>query len=301
MNTDDKVYQPEVITENPFPGGDVSVPANPATAPNTYTPTTTKVEAPFPKKKIAVELLSQAINTRNKKILQEFELQQSGGLQIGNFENGVTGDLRITPNGITARDSAGITTFAIDATTGDAIFRGTIRAGSIITGGTITNEAGDIIIDDDGLVSSNSFRSTSVEYNSNFTTTATSASPVQVTNMSLTLPTLTRSTNILIFTNATIYGTPTSAGDFEGETFIQVYYDTPTSSDNSFGNPLRYRMSTIAGESRGDVNTVSGSFFLTVPAGSNTIKLMMYKADYGVGNYTAAGLGFQLIYLILGS
>lgn len=129
---DDKVYTPEIIVENPFPGQDMPVVFAPTASPaGTYTPTTTK-EKSFPKKRTAVELLSTALNTRSRKILEEFELVQSGGIKVGNFEDGISGDLRITPNGITARDVAGIITFAIDGTDGSATFKGTVQANSVI-------------------------------------------------------------------------------------------------------------------------------------------------------------------------
>lgn len=129
-----KLYEPEIIQENPFPTEPQLVPfAGQRNPKGTFTPKVSKDKA-FPTRRTAIELLSTALNTRSKRILQEFQLQDSGGLKVGDFKQGASGDLRITPNGITARDIAGITTFAIDATTGDAIFIGTIRAGTIISG-----------------------------------------------------------------------------------------------------------------------------------------------------------------------
>ena len=131
---DDKVYTPEVIIENPFPQGTSAVAGTTQNVSGgNYAPATTK-EKTFPTKRVAVELLSTALNTRSRKILQEFELAQSGAIQIGDFKEGLTGDLRLTPNGLTARDVAGITTFAIDGTTGSAVFKGEIQAGALISG-----------------------------------------------------------------------------------------------------------------------------------------------------------------------
>jgi len=128
----DKIYRPEEILDVPFPGEPepVSLPGqtNPA---GTFGLTTTKPKS-FPTKKIAVELLSTALNTRSKKVLQEFELQDTGGFKVGTFKSGISGDLRITPNGLTARDIAGLTTFAIDGDTGDAVFKGIVQAGAVI-------------------------------------------------------------------------------------------------------------------------------------------------------------------------
>lgn len=136
----DKNYEPEIISETPFP--DEPIVLDTQTKPSSggnYTPTTTK-EKTFPEKRTAVELLSTALNTRSRKILEEFELQQSGGLKIGDYKSGVSGDLRLTPNGMTARNKSGITTLAVDGDTGDAIFAGQVRAGSTIVADTIITE-----------------------------------------------------------------------------------------------------------------------------------------------------------------
>ncbi len=134
--SEEKVYTPEVVEENPFPGGvepTTFTPANPA---GTYTPTTQKAKS-FPVKKAAVELLSTALNTRSRKVLGSFDLEQSGGFQVGKFEEGISGEMAITPNGLAARNSAGLYTIVIDAETGNAIFAGELRSGTLITGDII--------------------------------------------------------------------------------------------------------------------------------------------------------------------
>jgi len=130
----EKVYTNEIIVESPFPGEPepVALPSQPNPA-GTFSPTTTKAKS-FPTRKIAVELIGQALNTRSKKILQEFALQDSGGFKIGNFKEGVSGDVKITPNGIVARDIAGLITIAMYGADGSGVFKGSIQAGSIITG-----------------------------------------------------------------------------------------------------------------------------------------------------------------------
>jgi len=131
---EEKVYSPEVIEETPFPGADEHfTDVSQSTSNDTYSPQTIKNNKP-PTRRIATELIGQALNTRSKKILQEFELTQSGGFQVGNYKEGTSGDLRITPNGLTARDVAGVTTFAIDGDSGDAVFKGTIQAGAVVSG-----------------------------------------------------------------------------------------------------------------------------------------------------------------------
>lgn len=135
---DEKVYTTEVITETPFPTDQTQVTQQADSLPSGTYSTTVVKERPLPKPRVAAELIGQALNTRSKKVLQEFDLESSGGFKVGNFEEGVSGDLRITPNGLTARDQSGITTFAIDGTTGDAVFKGTIQAGSLIADSIVT-------------------------------------------------------------------------------------------------------------------------------------------------------------------
>ena len=149
MAEDLKVYQPLEISDAPFPieGGEPPAAATPAAGQDAYTPKTIQDKA-FPVKRVAVELLSTALNTRSKKILQEFQFTESGALQVGKYEDGVSGDIRISPAGITARDSAGITTFALDGDSGDAVFKGQIRSGSLVTGEVIVGNNSVII---DGL------------------------------------------------------------------------------------------------------------------------------------------------------
>ena len=127
-------YYPTVIEETPFPGDpEILSQETQQTSGGNFSSVQTN-DKPLPRKRTAVELLSTALNTRSRNILQEFELQQSGAIKIGDFKEGLSGDIRLTPNGITARDIAGLTTFALDGTTGDAVFKGTLQAGTLIGG-----------------------------------------------------------------------------------------------------------------------------------------------------------------------
>lgn len=132
-----KFETPKVVEEAPLPSSDDY---NPITAggggskSGIFEPPAVEKQQLFPLRKVATELISSVLNTKSKAILQSFQLTQSGGFQIGTYQNGVTGDLRITPTGITGRNSAGITTFGIDAETGDAVFAGQIQGESVVTG-----------------------------------------------------------------------------------------------------------------------------------------------------------------------
>ena len=102
----------------------------------------------MPAKKIAQEVISKALNTSTRKILGEFKFTPSGALQIGNYEDGQAGDIRISPGGIVARNLSGETTFSIDGDSGNATFKGIIQAGAVVAGAV---QVGDekILIDGD--------------------------------------------------------------------------------------------------------------------------------------------------------
>ena len=150
---DNKVFEPEVITESPYPNEVASsVPTNEqSSATGTFTSQTIK-ETKLPQKKISHELISTAMNTKSRKVLEEFTLQQSGGFKIGNYQEGTSGEVSITPNGIVAKNSSGINTIVIDGSTGDAIFAGEIRSGSTVTGSVEITD-GYIAMYNDGLLS----------------------------------------------------------------------------------------------------------------------------------------------------
>lgn len=145
----EKVYTPEVIEENPIPGqsGVVTFEASQSSSQTTgqTSPATIK-EQVIPTKKIATELISSNLNTRSRKILGEFQFTPSGAIQIGNYQEGNNGDIRISPDGIVARDRNGNTTFALDGTDGSAVFAGTIQAGTLISGAVAVGD-GNILID----------------------------------------------------------------------------------------------------------------------------------------------------------
>lgn len=88
--------------------------------------------------------IDDRLDTSAKTILDGFTFGASGALQIGTYEAGVSGDVKISPAGIVGRDKTNKTTFTIDGTTGDASFAGslsaptgTLGALTIATGGNI--------------------------------------------------------------------------------------------------------------------------------------------------------------------
>lgn len=132
--TDDKikVFHPEVINETPLPNQTEADFGVQTAGGQTYYPTEIP-DNPFPERKVANELISSSLNTKSKKILAEYQFTPHGAIQIGKYQSGKSGDIRISPDGLVGRNKQGQTTFAIDGDTGDATFLGRILAGSVIT------------------------------------------------------------------------------------------------------------------------------------------------------------------------
>lgn len=133
-----KVYYPETIEQNPLPvtqepQGNLETSSKSKVSGNiVYSPEISSQNG-LPANIIARNTISSSINTQSRRILGNFQFGVLGAIQIGKYVNGTSGDIKLSPNGITGRNSAGITTFTIDGTTGDATFLGTIYA----TAGTI--------------------------------------------------------------------------------------------------------------------------------------------------------------------
>lgn len=82
------------------------------------------------------------LDTSAKEILGDFTFGASGALQIGTYKAGVSGDIKIAPTGIVARNSSDDNTFTLNGTTGNATFGGELVSASgtfgTITAGTIS-------------------------------------------------------------------------------------------------------------------------------------------------------------------
>lgn len=144
-----KIYTPEVIADTPFPitGEDSTVESTSSSTQSTKGVYGSKVTAEknFPLKMVAKELFSTAINTISKKILKTFEFAKSGAIQIGEYIHGLSGEIKISPDGIVAKNKDGNTTFALDGDTGNAIFSGDIRASTFATDYFNVDNKGNVI------------------------------------------------------------------------------------------------------------------------------------------------------------
>lgn len=280
----DTNYEPEIAQENPFPGETlIADTQGKSSTSGNLTPITSK-EKTFPKKRTAVELLSTALNTRSRKILEEFELQQSGGLKIGDFKEGLSGDVRITPNGITARNIAGLTTFAIDGDTGDAVFKGEVRSGSILTGGVIIeDENGQTIIDGIGLVSTSSF-SKSDSSNDALAQVISSTATEDVTGATL---------NITLAREALVYFPFNIQGYIAGDADAHIF-------PNIGGVvPLAETMHIVLTVGNDALATYSSYHIALLPAGTTTYKLQANLSRDAGGELTITR--YKMSYIVLGS
>lgn len=134
MTDINKIYTPEVIKDTDFPASEsASLTTSGQVAGDTYQPDTI-TEQPFPISVVANELINNVINTRSQKILGKFRFTPSGAIQVGQYKSGVSGDIKISPDGIVALNKSGDNTFILDGESGDAAFSGTIFAGNLITG-----------------------------------------------------------------------------------------------------------------------------------------------------------------------
>ncbi|MHA1400150.1 MAG: hypothetical protein ACTSQE_07360 [Candidatus Heimdallarchaeaceae archaeon] len=143
------ILTPETIQEQPLPTTTVSgtiAQYEDKSTKSVFVPDGQK-DITYPTQTIANNVIADSIDSQSRRILADYEFGQYGGIQVGKYVNGSSGDIRISPNGMLGRNSDGDTTFSIDGTTGDASFAGTISAGSVIAGKTEIGDDGNVYID----------------------------------------------------------------------------------------------------------------------------------------------------------
>lgn len=299
----EKVYEPETIPDQSLPGEEEVASVGTSTrAGETHSPTSIK-EKVIAKAKVARVLVSESLDTLSKRILGVFEFGKSGAIQIGEQKEGESGDIRISANGFLARNQAGETTVGIDGSTGNATFKGTVQAGSIISeseliGGSVNindrflvDEEGKVTIKDDvdttiidakGLVSTASFVGDTVSKNADQTFNNTNWTDISSLTLSFTLA---RAARVLFM--ATVTGYYNAMG---GQ--LQVRFNL---NGNGVGPLMGFGYVDTA-------ETVSAQFIIDVPAGSNIIKLQ--ARDDGLGGSSgvvnATRMPAVLNYVILG-
>ena len=196
---------PTVIVDQPIPllDGSQTAPSGTASAsPETVLVPTTQVDQAFPQAIIARETISQSLNTESKRILGSYGFEQNGAIAIGTFQQGVSGEVDISPDGITAKNVNGDTTFALDGTTGDATFKGTVEA----NGFTIADENGIRSIGNFGVYT---------QVNDGANQSFTSATYSDVTGATITV-TPTNTVTYLIMASQNGYLAGQAGGDWSG-------------------------------------------------------------------------------------
>lgn len=135
MDDISKVYTPVTIADAPMPSQNMS------TSQQTTTPSTGSVSSPNtmpntspPTQRIAVNVIGSVLDTQTRRIIRQFTFTPTGAMQIGDYTQGEQGDIRISSEGIVARNSGGNETFSLDGDTGDATFAGRLQTGSLIAG-----------------------------------------------------------------------------------------------------------------------------------------------------------------------
>ena len=132
---DEKTYSPIVVDEVPFPTHtEVAQDTTGQSGSENNFSQKEMQPARIPRKIVAQETIGSALNTKSRKILAEFTFTELGAIAIGRYQNGISGDIRITPAGFVARNTSGDITVSVDGETGNAVFAGELRSGTLITG-----------------------------------------------------------------------------------------------------------------------------------------------------------------------
>lgn len=130
------VQYPETIEYIPFPvyTEQVVYPQTSTSVKDVQEPAKVNTPNTFPITPLSYDVLSKTIDTKRGKILGNYTFTENGAIKVGKYESGVSGEVAITPNGITAKNVNNETTISIDGSTGDVAVKGTLQAGSVIAG-----------------------------------------------------------------------------------------------------------------------------------------------------------------------
>lgn len=135
---------PQVISNQPIPILDTTVDDQNETAVTTNMPQAVSADAVQPATitdtaiatpPVASDVVGTSLDTQQRLILGEYSFGNVGAMQVGTFEQGVSGYVRLSPTGILAVDDENNTTFSVDATTGQAYFSGGVQIGGVTGAG----------------------------------------------------------------------------------------------------------------------------------------------------------------------
>jgi len=204
---------------------------------------------------LVTDIVNGKLDTSAKTILDAFTFGVSGALQIGTYVNGVSGDTRISPNGILARNASGVNTFAIDGTTGALTLLGSITSTSGSIGGW-------------------SIGATTLSATSGGNTTTLSSGATAFSAGPTASPTTTiTQAGVLSATGASITGTITATAGTIGNWTI---------SGNSFSTPSN---NIFIGLNAGRINTAQENIFIGYNVGDSTDNINS-NSNVCIGSYS---------------
>lgn len=299
----DKTYYPEEIQDVPLPGMDaVTLPIETSSLHATDYSGNAKPyqlnDASLPGKMIAKETIGKAFNTKSRKILDGFEFTESGALQIGKFIIDENGDIRISPAGIIARNRDGETSFLLDGETGDALFKGDVRASTFTNDFFTVDDRGNVIAQSIKLADS-TFVGSSAGLGLNFPNAAP-GDDVSGSSFSVTIN--GRSKIILIVVNVSGHvEIDTGSTPYAGNGFVALIVDgsqvraTNISGGNSGTDVTGYGVGAFVPIGSGGMN-----YLATLAPGTHTIKLKA-GIDTLAGDPRFSMYSFDISYLTLGN
>jgi len=203
----DDVLKPVVIEEIPFPELNLSTSGSNSSGNSTILTPLETIERKLPDTFVSRTVIADSLNTQSRKILSDYSFGEYGSISIGKYQAGVSGDIKISPNGIVTRNKNGETTIGLDGDTGDATFKGQLLAGNVITGGIDITGAGAInfndgtnkaVLDASGLVSTNSFAETN-SANGSLNQGLTGSNETDITGASLSVANTRRRLILILY------------------------------------------------------------------------------------------------------
>lgn len=274
-------FTPETIIDQPIPllgGGFTPVAGSVSNANDSIAETPIQqVDRKFPQAQIAQQTISESLNTETKRITGEYTFEQLGAILVGLFKQGISGEIKISPDGIVAKNVNGEITFALDGATGDATFKGTIEA------------AGFTIADETGLHSLNNFITGATTPSGAQNTTSSSYTDITSQTLSFTLA---RQSRVLIMYSTNMLNTSAGADGTGSNVCLTLDGTDETGSVLvGTGTPTAFGVVFVS---------ASASTIQTLAAGAHTIKLRMRSVQPAGTTQTNISAA-SLIYIIFGS
>lgn len=130
-----KIYEPNEIEDTPIEQVESETGNTDSTSDTTGVTNPPSIPSYVPKTVLASDIVNESLDTQMRKIKSDYGFTETGSIQIGKYVALVSGQILISPDGIVAiSKDDGLPSITIDGQTGNATFKGTIAAGSIVVG-----------------------------------------------------------------------------------------------------------------------------------------------------------------------